>query len=102
MCACCRNNSTRRGRFPRNTREASGQCAAVGAENSAAGGTNCRGLPAPFEPRKPHFIVFFTVARTLLIPGYRGWGRALRHLSELLPCCLLSAPRRPHWTLSNH
>jgi len=38
-----------------------------GAEKSAAGGTNCRGLRDGPDAENPYFIGFFALARGLLI-----------------------------------
>ena len=70
----------------------------VGSGKFCRGGINCRSRSAILDAEIPHFIGFFTMARGLLI---KVGGRAVRRLSEFLPCCLLLAPRRLHWTPSN-
>src|SRR6202034_2210459 len=65
-----------------NMRKARGQCGAGWAENSAAGGINCRGRRTVPDTKTPYFIGFYAMAWRLLILGFRGEGRALRRLSE--------------------
>jgi hypothetical protein len=61
-------------RFPRNTRNARGQCGQIAsprAENFAAGGSNCRGRGDPDFAKNGGFIGFSVMARRLLMlePG---------------------------------
>jgi hypothetical protein len=44
----------------------------MGAENSAAGGIDCRGFGSLFDEENPHLLGFFTMAWGLLIVGHRG------------------------------
>src|SRR5882724_384857 len=88
------------GRFPRNTRKACGQCA-PGVRKILPPAASIAGGPEALWIKKPIFHWIFhdgtEIAHRWLSVGRPRFAASV----GVLPCCLLLAPRRPRWTLSN-